>query len=89
VPGIGSLPIELVKSARPAAGSLLIAAGGVYGGQFASKFIPPFDWYASGLCVLAMIIGLTIAVAAAAYPVIGLYLPHYLPGGAGDPPKAG
>jgi hypothetical protein len=54
--------VEIIKGAGPATGGLAIAAYGVWGGQYAAKFKPPLDDFASWACFIAIIIGLIIAV---------------------------
>lgn len=54
--------VTVLKRAGPATAGLAIAVYGVVGGQFAAKFKEPFDGYASILCILAMAVGLGIAV---------------------------
>ena len=54
--------VGIIKGAGPAAGGLAIAAYGVWGGQFAAKFEPPVDGFASWTCFAAMVIGVAIAV---------------------------
>lgn len=53
--------VGAIKAAGPAAGGLAIAFYGVYGGQYATKFKPPYDDFASGICLIAMVIGIGIA----------------------------
>jgi hypothetical protein len=52
---------NIIRVAGPAAGGLLIAFYGVWGGQYAAKFKPPFDDVASVICVAAMVIGIGAA----------------------------
>jgi hypothetical protein len=62
-------PVEVIKAAGPAAGGLAIALYGVWGGQYAAKFKPPIDDFASWVCFAAMIIGLAIATWRAVRPL--------------------
>jgi hypothetical protein len=54
--------VEIIKGAGSAAGGLAIAAYGVWGGQYAAKFKPPVDDFASWTCFAAIVVGLIIAV---------------------------
>ncbi len=58
--------VEIIKAAGPAVGGLAIAAYGVWGGQYAAKFKPPIDDFASWACFAAIVIGLAIAIYRAA-----------------------
>ena len=61
-------PIGIIKAAGPAAGGLAIACYGVWGGQYAARFKPPVDDFASWACFGAIIIGLLIAIWRSAWP---------------------
>ena len=58
----GNFAVEIVKNAKPLAAPLFLAAFGIYGGQYAAKFIAPFNWYASGLCLMALSAGVIWAI---------------------------
>ncbi len=66
----GDAAVEIVRSARPTSGPVLIASLGGYGGQFAAKFEHPFDVYASAICGIALFAGVMLAIVAAIPPVI-------------------
>jgi hypothetical protein len=51
----------LIRAGGPAIGGLLLAAVGGYGGQYAAMFKPPYDDYASLICLGAMAAGTVIA----------------------------
>ena len=53
--------VGVIKGSGPTAGGLAIAAYGVWGGQYAAKFKPPVDDFASWACFAAIVIGLLIA----------------------------
>jgi hypothetical protein len=46
--------VTLIKTAGPNSGALLLAAWGVWGGQYAAKFDPHFAEVAQGICIAAM-----------------------------------
>jgi len=58
--GLGHL-VALAKEFR-APGPVLPAIWGVYGGQYAKLFEPPFNAVASWICIAAMVIGLGFIV---------------------------
>jgi len=60
--------VQIIKGAGPAAGGLAIAAYGAWGGQYAAKFKPPVDDFASWTCFAAIIVGLAIAIWRAVRP---------------------
>jgi hypothetical protein len=51
----------LIMEAGPATGPLLLAATGLYGGRYAAEFKPPFDDYASWICIAFVVTGGIIA----------------------------
>lgn len=53
---------ELIKAGGPAIGGLMLFAWGAFTGQYAAKFKPPFDEFASGICIFLMAAGFFIAV---------------------------
>ena len=53
---------ELIRAGGPASGACGLFALGVYGGQYAVKFKPPFDDYASWGCLTLMTAGTIIAI---------------------------
>jgi hypothetical protein len=63
--------VQVIKGAGSAAGGLAIAAFGVFGGRYAAMFMPPFDYYASWICLVAMMTGLLIAIWRAVWPPSG------------------
>jgi len=65
--------VEIIKAAGPAAGGLAIAFYGVWGGQYAAKFKPPVDDFASWTCFAAMIVGLAIAAWRSTHPQAKLH----------------
>jgi len=60
--------VGVIKAAGPAAGGLAIAFYGVWGGQYAAKFKPPVDDFASWTCFGAIVVGLAIAIWRSAWP---------------------
>lgn len=60
--------VEIIKAAGPAAGGLAIAFYGVWGGQYAARFKPPVDDFASWACFGAIIAGLLIAIYRSVWP---------------------
>jgi hypothetical protein len=55
--------VALATSAK-LPGPLLLAVWGVYSGQYAKLFKPPFDDYASEICLVAMIVGAGLVIIA-------------------------
>ncbi len=51
----------LIRAGGPASGAVLLVAVGAYGGTQAAQFKPPFDDYASWICLFLMAIGGLIA----------------------------